>query len=405
MKNNVNIDNTIENIEDVAVETVEEVVKVDKITSAKMLQSTKDIIDTFNLKGNQQEKLDTLVKEYKKLLEQAEGTAKTEIVGLDLSGDFKNFAKELDIFVKTMEQKVNVYMNDTVATNVSNTEKEFKIMHNEFIKYLEETQKVAVASETELEANKQKVAELTSKIDELTNTVEKYKSENKELTDRYVKLDKECTRLANKNADLLDSVASYSSKYENEKSSKNAQIENNNTLKNEIRDLKEAVKSYKEEIADNNSLLETISSKKSDLEVENEKLRVSNASLIEKNTQLEEDNMKMNDTKKDIFEKVELVSQLEKRNELLSNELKEFNALKAKNVELEGTIKALESQSKLLETTLNTINTTISSIADAKVVAEEKSSKLEIENTRLADENSKLLKELEDLKKQLKAKK
>ena len=93
--NNMNIDNTIENVEDVVVETVE-----DKVTSAKIFQSTKDTIDTFNLKGNQQEKLDVLVKEYKRLLEQAEGTAKVEIVGLDLSDEFKNFAKELDVFVK-----------------------------------------------------------------------------------------------------------------------------------------------------------------------------------------------------------------------------------------------------------------------------------------------------------------
>lgn len=401
MKNNVNIDNTIENMEDVAVETAE-----GKVTSSKIFQSTKDTIETLsNLKGNQQEKLDALVKHYKKLLEQAEGTAKVEVVGLDLSGDFKNFAKELDIFVKTMEQKVNVYMNDTVTVNVSNVEKDFKVLHNEFIKYLEETKATALASETELEESKQKVAELTSKIDELTNTVEKYKSENKELTDRYVKLDKDCTKLSNKNADLLDSVASYSSKYESEKSSKNAQIENNNILKDEIRDLKEAIKSYKEEISDNNSLLETISSKKSDLEAENEKLRVTNVSLAEKNNQLEEDNAKMNNIKKDIYEKTELVAQLEKRNQILENDLKELNTLKAKNVELEGTVKALESQSKLLETTLNTINSTISSITDAKVVAEEKSSKLEIENTKLVEENNNLLKELEELKKQVKPKK
>ena len=68
----------------------------------------------------------------------------------------------------------------------------------------------------------------------------------------------------------------------------------------------------------------------------------------------------MNDIKKDIFEKTELVSKLEKRNELLESDLKELNVLKTKNVELEGTVKALESQSKLLETTLNAINTTIS---------------------------------------------
>ena len=327
----MNIDNTIENIEDVAVETVEEVVKVDKITSAKMLQSTKDIIDTFNLKGNQQEKLDSLVKEYKRLLEQAEGTAKAEVVGLDLSDEFQNFAKELDIFVKKIELKTNTHMNDTVTVNVSNVEKDFKVLHNEFIKYLEEAKAVAVASETELEESKQKIEELVLKVSELTDTVDELKNKNKEITDRYVKLDKDSTRLANKNADLLDSVASYSSKYENEKSSKNAQVENNNILKNEIRDLKESIKSYKTEIADNNVLLESISNKKSDLETENEKLRVANASLVEKNTQLEEDNMKMNDIKKAIFEKAELVAQLEKRNELLENDLKEKSTLKANN--------------------------------------------------------------------------
>ena len=78
-----------------------------------------------------------------------------------------------------MEHKVNTHMDNTVATNVSNVEKDFKALHNEFIKYLEETKAVAFASETELEENKQKIEELTSKIDELTNTVEKYKSENK----------------------------------------------------------------------------------------------------------------------------------------------------------------------------------------------------------------------------------
>lgn len=38
--NNMNIDNTVENMENVTVETVEEV-KVDKITSAKMLPKHK----------------------------------------------------------------------------------------------------------------------------------------------------------------------------------------------------------------------------------------------------------------------------------------------------------------------------------------------------------------------------
>lgn len=391
--NNMNIDNTIENMED-------------RVTSSKIFQSTKDTIDTLkNLKGNQQEKLDALVKEYKKLLEQAEGTAKTEVVGLDLSDEFQNFAKELDVFVKKIELKTNTHINDTVTVNVSNVEKDFKVLHNEFIKYLEETKATALASETELEESKQKVAELVAKVSELINMVDNLKSDNKELTDRYIKLDKDCTRLSNKNADLLDSVASYSSKYESEKSSKNAQIENNNILKDEIRDLKETIKSYKEEISDNNSLLETISSKKSDLEAENEKLRVANASLTEKNNQLEEDNAKMNDIKKDIFEKTELVSQLEKRTELLGKDLEKMNNLQSENTELKGTIKALESQSKLLENTLNTVNLTITSITESKVIAEEKSTRLELENAKLVEENNNLLKELEELKKQVKSKK
>lgn len=397
MKNNMNIDNTKENMEDVAIGTVEEV-KIDKITSAKMLQSTKDIIDTFNLKGNQQEKLDSLVKDYRRLLEEAQGIVKEEVTGLDLSNEFNSFSKDLNIFVQTIEQKVNTYMNNTVAVNVSNTEKEFGVLHSEFMKYLEEVQSVAVASESELEENKQKVEELTIEVKEL-------KTKNEELTSENAKLNKEYTKLSNKNSDLLDSIASLNSKYENEKSSKNAQIENSNILKNEIRDLKETIISQKKELTDNKILLESIVDKKSDLEVKNEQLRVANTGLVEKNTQLEEDSKHIQDVKKELFEKVELVAQLERRNEILEKDLQELNTLKTKNMELEGSVKALEGQSKILETTLNTVNMTISSITDAKVNAEEKSTRLELENTRLVDANTKLLEELEELKKQLKAKK
>ena len=56
--------------------------KEDKVTSAKMLQSTKNLIESLGLEGNQQEKLDTLAKGYKEFLEKAQGVAKTEVVAV-----------------------------------------------------------------------------------------------------------------------------------------------------------------------------------------------------------------------------------------------------------------------------------------------------------------------------------
>lgn len=405
MKNNVNIDNTIENIEDVAVETVEKVVKADKITSAKMLQSTKDIIDTFNLEGNQQERLDTLVKEYKRLSEEAQKVAKEEVTQLDLSGEFATISKELDIFVKSIEQKINTYMDDTVATNVSNTEKEFKKTHNEFMRYLDEIREVAVTSENKLDDKNKEIEELVSKINELTDTVNSLKKDKEELIKenkdlitgievKEVMVQKE-RKEKYKSEDALDAKT---------RALANEKLKHSNT-QDELNDLKSAnfdLKASKKELKADNKRLEE---ENTNLQAKNKELEVSLAEINSKYISIEEENKQMQDIKKDIFGKTELIAQLEKRNELLENNLKELNVLKAKNVELEGTVKALESQSRLLETTLNTINATISSITDAKVVAEEKSTKLETENTRLADENSKLLKELEDLKKQLKAKK
>lgn len=368
------------------------VVKEDKVTSAKMLQSTKNLIESLGLEGNQQEKLDTLAKGYKEFLEKAQGVAKTEVVGLDLSGEFDSFSKELDVFMKKLEIKTNTYMNDTVAVNVSNIEKDFRIVHDEFMDYLNEVKGLAISSEKESEGKDAKIKELVSQVNELTGTAQELKENNDKLTKENEKLDKGYTNLLKKNNDLLEDVKCANAKYEREKSLRNTESDTNYKLKNDIKDLKEEIKDLKEDSKFKDTEIKVTVEKNNKLEIRNQELEVSIKELTTKNSLLEEDNKKMHDTKKEVSEKTELIAQLEKRNQLLETDLKELNVLKVKNIELEGTVKTLEGQSKLLETTLNTINSTITSITESKIKAEERAIALE-------EENKKLLKKLEELNK------
>lgn len=374
------------------------VAKEDKITSAKMLQSTKDIIESLNLEGNQQEKLDTLVRGYKRYLEEAQGVAKTEVTGLDLSDEFNSFTKQLDIFVKNLEVKTNTYMSDTVAINIANTEKEFRKVHSEFMDYLKEVKQLAISSQEESEGKSARIEELVVNVEKLNNTVKELKENNDKLTKENEKLDKGYTNLLKKNNELAEDVKCANAKYEREKSLRNTESDVNYRLKNEIKDLKEDVELYKEDIKLKDTQNKSTVEKNNKLELRNQELEVSLAELTTKNNALEEENKKLYDAKKEVAEKTELVAQLEKRNGLLENDLKELSVFKSKNIELEGTIKALETQSKLLENTMNTINLTITSITESKIKAEERAIKLE-------EENQKLLAELEKLKNKSKSKK
>lgn len=388
MNNNIDIKNENKGL----------VAKEDKITSAKMLQSTKDIIEGLNLEGNQQEKLDTLVRGYKRYLEEAQGVAKVEITGLDLSDEFNSFTKQLDIFVKNLEVKTNTYMSDTIAINIANSEKDFRIVHDEFMRYLEEVKGLAVSSQAESEEKDTKIKELVSQVNELTGTAQELKENNDKLTKENEKLDKGYSNLLKKNNDLLDDMKYANAKYEKEKSLRNTEADVNYRLKSEIDDLKKDIKLYKEDIKFKDTQIKSTIEKNNKLEVRNQELEVALKEFTTKNSLLEEDNKKMCDIKKEVSEKTELVAQLETRNKSLEEDLKEFNVLKSKNVELEGTVKALETQSKLLETTLNTVNLTITSITESKIKAEERAIALE-------EENKKLLAELEKFKNKSKSKK
>ena len=373
--------------------------KGDKVSSAKILESTKDIIKSLNLEGsNQQEQLDTLARGYKEFLDKAQGVAKAEVVGLDLSDEFNTFSKELDIFIKKLELKTNTYMSDTVAVNVSNIEKDFKVIHDEFMNYLAGVKEIALSSEKESEGKDAKIEELVSQVDELTGTVEELKKDKDKLTKENEKLDKGYINLLKKNNELAEDVKSANAKYEREKSLRNTESDVNYRLKVEVDDLKKDIKLYKEDIKLKDTQMKSIGEKNNKLEIRNQELEVSLAELTTKNNSLEEENKKLHDIKKEVAEKTELIAQLEKRNELLENDLKELNVLKSKNVELEGIIKALETQSKLLENTMNTINLTITSITESKIKAEERAVILE-------EENQKLLAELEKLKNKSKSKK
>lgn len=366
--------------------------KEDKITSAKMLQSTKDIIESLNLEGNQQEKLDTLVKGYKRYLEEAKGVAKTEVTGLDLTDEFNAFTKQLDVFVKNLEVKTNTYMNNTIAINIANSEKDFRIVHDEFMNYLSEVKELAISSQSESEGKDVRIEELVSEVEKLDNTVKELKENNDKLTKENEKLDKGYINLLKKNNELTEDVKYANAKYEKEKSLRNTESDLNYKLKTDVKDLKEEIKEYKDTIKYKDAEIKVTVEKNNKLELKNKELEVSSTELTVKNSSLEEENKKLSAIKKEATEKTELIAQLEKRNQLLETDLKELNVLKVKNIELEGTVRTLEGQSKLLETTLNTINSTITSITESKIKAEERAIVLE-------EENKKLLKKLEELNK------
>lgn len=209
-------------------------------------------------------------------------------------------------------------MNDTVVVNVSNIEKDFRIVHDEFMRYLRYVKELAVSSQIESEEKDIKIEELVSKVNEPNDTVKQLKENNDELIKGNERLEIGYKSIFIKNNDLQEDVKHANAKYEREKSLRNIGSEANYKLKNK-------------------------------------ELEVSFAELTTKKSSLEEENKKMHNIKKEVAEKTELVTQLEKRNQLLKTELEELSTLKIRNIELEGTVKVLEAQSKLLENTLSAI--------------------------------------------------
>lgn len=199
--------NNLEIINDEENKEVKKDIFEDKITSAKILQSTKDMIETFNIKGNQQEKLDTLVKNYKKFLDEAHNNAKLDTVDLNLSNEFNNFSKELDVFIKKIELKVNKHLEDTIRINNSNLEKELNTKHNNFIKCLEE---VKHSGDKNL------------------------LKENETLSNKNEELERENRKLLIQIEELNQKVQVNKIKYEEERDVKNTLLENLNHLKKEI---------------------------------------------------------------------------------------------------------------------------------------------------------------------------
>lgn len=405
MENNLNIDNLIENKEEVAVETVETSTeskgkkkgkkeKDSNLTTSKIFKSTKEVIDSLNLEGRQQEQLDYLANFYKEHLESGRRIVREDVKDLDLTDDFNSFNKELNAFIKSLEVKVNKYITNAIKVNVDNTEKEFNALHTEFINLLEDVKNSCNNQDSELKAKDEQIEELTNKVSGLNSALDKFK----ELENAYKKIEEEKINAVIENNELANELKKLKNNYETDK---NILVYKDN----EIKTLESKIKFNEVEI---NTLLnknkdlkiqnEDLQTENENLLKENKALEVQNAHFAKQNALLEKENKEIQSLKNTVVEKEELVTQLNKKNELLNNDLKDLNALKIKNIELEGSIKVVENQSKLLESTLNTVNLTISSLAEAKVKAEEKAVRLEAENSRL-------LKEIEELKKQLNTKK
>lgn len=381
------------NIENIDTKNKMEVAKTDKITSAKMLQSTKDLIDTLNLEGNQQEKLDTLVKGYKIYLEQAQGMAKEEVEGLDLTSELTVISKAIDAFVKGVESKTANYINDAVAINISNIEKDFSVKHSEFIKYLDEVKELAVSTQLESEEKAKEIEEFVSRVDKLNEKIEELNKENLELKKRNTEHEKDKKVNLNNIEKLKEEKNRLSIKLESKIVMLDEETLKNSRLNNTIIDYKSQVNRLNQDIKDKQKDIKNINEDNSKLEIKNKELEVSVAELKVKNSSLEEENQKMNDVKKEIFEKTEEITQLEKRNQTLENDLKEFNTLKIRNIELEGTVNALKAQNTALNATLNTINSTIDTIVKSRDEAEKRASNAENEIQKLLAKIKKLEKD------------
>lgn len=371
------------NIENINIENRVEVAKTNKVTSAKMLKSTKDLIDELNLEGNQQEKLDALVKGYKVYLEEAQGIAKEEVEEFDLSGELCSITKALEGFVKIIESKVTNHISDAIAINVSNAEKDFSVKHSEFMKYLSEIKEHAISTQLESKEKAREIEEFISKINELNKKIEELNKEKAELE----KKNSESIKNEQAYSNLLEKVKgekdSISIKLESKKSLLDEETAKNYRLNTTVNEYKMQISRLNQDIKDKEKDVKVANENNNKLEVRNRELEVNLAELKTKNSSLLEENKEMNIIKKEMFEKTEEVVQLEKRNKVLENDLKEFNVLKVKNIELEGTANALKTQNKALSGTLNTINSTIDAIVKSRDEAEKKASSAENEIQKL----------------------
>ena len=398
----------MDNKENLNIDNKNEVVgaKNDRISSARIFESTIRLIENLNLEGkNKQEQLDYLAKEYKRLSDEAQNKAKEDINKLDLSSEFDSLIKKIEIFKNSIEDKTNEYIDSSVKVAVSNSVKDFEVMHEVFEKQVEDVRSVAVASQEVLNEKDRELNEKNKEIDSLNLTIEELNrriSEIKESRDNLVdyssNLEDKYKKLENRNTTLEESIVATNAKLETEKSLKNSEIDKANRLRNNITDLEKEVEFYRDKISLKDAEVRTVMDKNGKLQARNEELEVQNTHFAKQNALLEEENKTLEDIRNNVAEKREEVAQLTKKAGMLENELKEFNLLKVENAELKGTIKALEAQSNTLETTLNVIQSTVSIMTEAKVKAEERAISLE-------GENSRLLKEIEELKKQFNIKK
>lgn len=312
-----------------------------KITTAKMLAGTKNILRELNVEGrNEQEKIDSIIRIYKEQVDAASGDVLGKVQNLDLTDDFKSISKDLNIFFKGVEQKVNKLLQYNTDVIALNTQNDFKKLHKQFLEYIDNAQITSLEVERELEEKKQEISIINKEISSLKAKEEDMKKSYEDINDRCSKSEKERASIEQE-CDILkgkySKVESSLKESESEKQEIKTKLEG---AKLDIRKLETSL----DELRNMNSLLKS--------------------EMIKKDAELS----KLSEENKNIKELKEHVESLTKR-----------------NAELEAKLKSSEVSNSTLQTTLNTINTVISSTTEARVNAETSMLKLQEENRRLKE--------------------
>lgn len=376
------MDNNVEKTSEL-IEGANEVVAFDSgITSGKMFKGTKELFKALELgKGNEQERFKALVEGYKEMLEYARTVVKVESpISFDISNKTSDVYKAIDAFVKGIEADVSQYVSNSIIAKTEGAETEFNQLHNGFMRYLEDVEMKQKELDKECTEKNAELEYLKTTVETLKNTLEQAQEKEKESTSKAVKLEDKNEKLESENKKLNHNL-------ENTKSMKLSVDEKNYRLKQDKEELSKELTSKKEEIEFLAIKIDRMKEEVSTNTALLAEVKVKNETLIEEN--------------KELISLKEQVLELKASNELLKKESGDVKAIKIRNVELEGTVKALESQKSIIETTLTTINSTMNAVVESKMNAEERAMKAEKEVAEIQVENKKMQDEIERLKEEL----
>lgn len=277
-----------------------------RVSTVKMLESTKEIINSLDLiDGNQQQKLDYLVRDYAKFIDEAKALKKEVIPEISLDKDIEYINATLNNYLKAIASKVNKHLEESIIASNRNIEREITKCHNAFIettnelkadaKYIDEKYNATKKIEEELETLKERDSireeynkELIKKNKELDMTLievkakisvlEQEKEELLKYKELYIDKNEEYIKLENRYKALLEEANIL----KEDKLDKSVLEANNISLKSKIDTLETTLNTI-------NNVLSTITNSKVEAESLAIKLQQDNHTLINENNELKKE--------------------------------------------------------------------------------------------------------------------